>query len=166
MTDTQCDSIILNQDVEGLLALSDSEKDDLLDRILWHYLPFKSLNEMNEVQKTLYLASTLEDTCQADALPSLSENPEIFLALPEIKKSYETLGALKTAALLDELISLLPAGIVPEWDWFFEGATGEIIERIDSEICNYPDGVMHQIYVTYISDPQIAAQLLMDLTHQ
>lgn len=166
MEENQYRDIILNQDVEKLLALSSSEKEDLLIMVYWHYLPFIPLNEMNEVQKTFYLASSLENVCQADALPSLSEDKEVFLALPEIKKAYERLGALKTAALLDELISLVPAGTVPEWDWFFADERVDIIERIDGEICDYPDGAMRNFYTAYISDPQNAKQLLQNLARQ
>lgn len=96
-------NIILNEDVEKLLALNDDEKEEFLLVLIYKYLVWKSLAEMNEVQKTLYLASKLEDICQVDALPSLSEE-KIFLVLPDIKIAYENLGAFKSAALLDEFI--------------------------------------------------------------
>ena len=163
MSENLYHKIILNQDIKSLLSLSSSEKEDFLFVLLYHYLSVKPLSEMNEVQKTLFLASKLEDTCQADALPTLSEDKEIFLALPEIKKALEKLGALKTAALLDEFISLVAVGIVPEWEWFFEGARKDIIARIDGQICNYPDGLMCGLYIAYISNTQNAKQLLRNL---
>ncbi len=155
--------IVMDRDAEGLLALDSSEKEDFILTLIYDYLTNMPIDEMNEAQKTLFLASRLEDTCQADALPSLSEDEEVFLALPEIKKSLERLGALKTAALLEEFISLLPVGTVPEWDWFFEHEREDIIKKIDSGICNYPDGPMRELYIDYISDPENAKQLLMDL---
>ena len=160
MTENLYHNIILNQDVERLCTLSSSEKEDFLFILLYNYLYTKSLNEL---KKTLVLASTLEDTCQADALPSLSEDREIFLALPEMKKALEKLGALKTAAFLDEFISLVPVGIVPEWEWFFADERGDIIDKIDYEICGYPDGRMYDLYIAYISNPQNAEQLLLNL---
>lgn len=156
--------IIQNQNVEGLLALDSGEKEDFLLVLIYDYLTDKPLAEMNEAQKTLFLTSWLEDTCQADALPSLSENEELFLALPEIKRSLENLGALKTAVFLGEFISLLPVGKVPEWEWFFEEERKDVITKIDSGICNYPDGLMRDLFVDYISTPQNAEQLLMNIT--
>lgn len=156
-------NIILNEDVEKLLALSDDEKEEFLLVLIDKYLPWKSLVEMNEVQKTLYLASKLEDICQVDALPSLSEEKEFFLALPDIKIAYENLGAFKSAALLNEFIALIPVGIVPEWGWFFEEKRGNIIDKIDGELCDYPDGPMYKIYIAYISTFQNAKQLLTGL---
>lgn len=155
--------IILNGDAEGLLALSSGEKEDFLFALIYDHLAKMPIDEMNEAQKTLFLASRLEDTCQADALPSLSEDEEVFLALPEIKKSLERLGALKTAGLLDEFISLLPVGTVPEWDWFFEAERADIIKRIDSGICNCPDGLMSRLYDDYISNAENAKQVLKNL---
>lgn len=143
--------------------MSRSNKQDFLLTLTYDYLSKKPLSELNQVQKTLYLAMRLEDTCQADALPSLSEDEEIFLALPEIKLAYERLGALKTAKYLSEFIALIPKDTVPEWDWFFDDEREQIISRIDSAICNYPDGVMRELYITYISDSENANQLLINL---
>lgn len=153
--------IIRDRDFEALTALSDSEKEDFLITLVYDHLSKKPLAEMNEVQKTLFLASRLEDTCQADSLPSLSEDEEIFLALPDIKAVYEKLGAVKTAEFLGEFIGLVPANTVPEWDWFFASERKEIINRLDSAICSYPDGVMRNFYTAYISDPR-NAKLLLD----
>lgn len=155
--------IITDRDAERLIALASSEKEDFMFTLIYDHLADMPIDEMNEAQKTLFLASKLEDTCQADALPSLSEDEEIFLALPEIKKSLERLGANKTAALLEEFISLLPVGEVPEWDWFFEAERDDIIKKIDSGICNYPDGPMCDLYIDYISNPENANRLLMNL---
>lgn len=166
MEEKRYHDIILNEDVEKLLALSADEKEELMSELVYEYLPAKSLTKMNEVQKTLYLAWTLEDACQADSLLSLSEEEELFLALPETKKALEALGAFQSAALLGELIALLPAGIVPEWDWFFEEEREDIIERIDSKLCDYPDGVMCDFYITYCSKPENARQLLSGLGRQ
>lgn len=166
MEENRYHDIILNEDVEKLHALSDDEKEELMSELVYEYLPTKSLKEMNEVQKTLYLAWTLEDACQADSLLSLSEEEELFLALPETKKALEALGAFQSAALLSEFIALLPVGSIPEWDWFFEEEREDIIERIDGGLCDYPDGVMCDFYITYLSKPENARQLLLGLGRQ
>ncbi len=160
MDEKDFQNIISKHDTKRLLTLSDSEKENFFLKVIYDHLSGKPLAELNEVQKTLFLASSLEDVCQADSLPSLSEDARIFLALPEIKAAYERLGALKTAALLDEFISLVPEGFVPEWEWFFEPQRKDIIGRIDGEICNYPDGVMSRYYVKYMSVPKNAEMLL------
>ena len=156
------DIIISNRDTQQLLALSDEEKLDFILH-LYDYLCGLQLSEMNHAQRTLYLAMRLEDTCQADALPSLSEEEELFLALPEMKSALEELGALKTAELLGAFISLLPVGSVPEWKWFFDSERKEVIKGLDSKISDYPDGVMSGLYAAYISKPEIAEEILMGI---
>lgn len=161
--------IIRERDIDGLIALDRGGKEDFLFALIYDHLANMPLSEMNEAQKTLFLASRLEDTCQADALPSLSEDEELFLALSEIKRAYERLGADKTAALLEEFISLLPAGkalTVPEWDWFFENERNDIIKRIDGEIGDYPDGAMTEKYIDYISNRENASEILMNLNRK
>ncbi len=160
MDEKEFRDIISKHDTKRLLALGDSEKENFLLVLNYDYLSAMPLSELNEVQKTLFLASRLEDVCQADSLPSLAEDAKIFLALPEIKSAYEKLGAVKTAALLDEFISLVPEGFVPEWEWFSEPQRKDIINRIDGGICDYPDGVMSRYYVEYISVPKNAEMLL------
>lgn len=127
-------NIILKEDIEKLLALNNDEKEEFLLVLIYNYLPWKSLGEMNEVQKTIYLASKLEDICQIDALPSLSKEKEFFLVLPEIKAAYENLGAFKSAALLDEFIALIPPGIVPEWDWLRQVHILRVHEEFTQEL--------------------------------
>lgn len=160
MDEKDFQEIISKHDTKRLLALGDSEKENFLLVLIYDYLSEKPLAELNEVQRTLFLASRLEDVCQADSLPSLSEDEEIFLALPEIKTAYEKLGAVKTAELLGEFISIVPAGVVPEWEWFSAPERKDIINKIDGGICNYPDGAMSRYYVEYISVPQNAEMLL------
>lgn len=158
--------IISNGDVKHLLALSNDEKQDFIMQLMYGSLGNMQLDEMNHAQRTLYLAMRLEDTCQADALPSLSEEEEIFLALPEMKSALEELGAVKTAELLKEFISLVPVDVVPEWDWFFADERKSIISRLDSEISSYPDGLMSGLYVAYISKPEIAEEILKGLENR
>lgn len=155
--------IIECQDVNGLLSLNDGEKEDFLFAVIYDYLAAMPLAEMNETQKTLFLASRLEDACQADSLLSLSEDEKVFLALPEMKCALEKIGSVKTARLLDEFISLVPESFVPEWEWFFEEERKDIIQKIDSGICNYPDGAMRDRYIEFISDRKNAEQLLTTL---
>ena len=141
--------ITASGDSDALLSLSRDEMDDFLNELMYGQLCDMPLSAMNEVQKTLYLAMTVEDTCQADGLPSLSENEEVFLALPDAAKAYERLGAPLTAGLIREFISLLPGG-VPDRDRFFEGEQEADIDRIGSAIGSYPDGKMSERYVSYV----------------
>lgn len=152
--------IISKKDVKGLLDLSDDDKENFLIYLMYSYLCNIPLADMNYAQRTLYLSMKLEDTCQADALPSLSEEQDVFLALNDMKFALEELGAVKTSKALGEFISLVPKSTVPEWDWFFEKERSDIIYRLDSEIGNYPDGAMRKLYIEYISKPEIAEELL------
>lgn len=155
--------IILNKDINQLLALDESDKQDFLLCLMYDFLCNMELNQMNHAQQTLFLAMRLEDTCQADSLPSLSEEEEVFLALPKMQAALEELGAPKTAALIGELIAIVPEGTVPEWEWFFSGEQEKVIDRLDGEITDYPDGVMAELYIAYISKPEVAAEVLSGL---
>lgn len=152
--------IISEKDVKSLLDLSDNDKENFLIYFMYNRLCNIPLDEMNHAQRTLYLAMKLEDACQADSLLSLSEEEEVFLALNDMKSALDELGAVKTAKALEGFISLVPENKVPEWSWFFEEERGAIIERLDGEISDYPDGLMSELYVKYISNPG-AVELLL-----
>lgn len=154
------DEIIKNADAGSLLALTDDEKEQFLWSLMYEHLIDMELDEMNRAQKTYFLAARLEDTCQADALPSLSEDEDVFLALPEMKAALEELGAFKTAELLGKFIALLPEGTVPEWGWFFEEERETVISELDEGIGAYPDGPMLDLYIKYISNPETAKEIL------
>ena len=156
------EKILSRQNTKWLFALNDEEKQEFV-RHLYDHLCGMRLGEMNHAQRTLYLAIRLEDTCQADALPSLSEDEELFLALPEMRSALEELGAVKTADLLGEFISLLPVDSVPEWSWFFSEERTHTISDLDRKISNYPDGPMAQLYTAYLSKPGIAAELIAEI---
>lgn len=153
------DKIVSKRNMKRLFALNDEEKQEFI-RHLYDHLCDMQFGEMNHAQRTLYLVIRLEDTCQADALPSLSEDEELFLALPEMKSALEKLGAAKTAELLGEFISLLPVGSVPEWNWFFAEERTHVIAELDRKIGNYPDGPMAQLYAAYLSKPGTAEELM------
>lgn len=163
MDEQKFKEIIEAADTAAFEALSEADKEDFMLTLMYDFIFRKKLSEMNEIQKTLYLAARLEDTCQADALPSLSEDGELWKALPEIAKAYHSLGAVKTAECIDKFISLLPGDDVPEWEWFFEGEIAEAIKDIDGEISDYPDGAMSGYYVKYLSDKKNADKAFMNL---
>ena len=150
--------IISDKDVNRLLALSDDDKESFLIHLMYNCFCNMQLDEMNHAQRTLYLAMKLEDSCQADSLVSLAEEKEVFLALNDMKAALLELGAMKTAGLLAEFILLVPDNTVPEWSWFDERT--DVIDKIDSEIGDYPDGAMRKLYVKYISKPDTAEEIL------
>lgn len=164
MDNTLFYTIIKNRDVSGYFALDDSTKEDFLITLMYDFLSEKDLLDMNNVQKTLFLAMKLEDTCQADSLPSLSDEEDIFLSLSDIVTACEELGAIKTAHCVKEFISILPDNEIPEWDWFFDKERREIIERIDGEISDYPDGLMKDLYIKYLSDLDRVSRLFDNLS--
>lgn len=160
--------IIKTKDSNSLLSLDEWDLEECLIKLVYDYfseMPFESLN--NE-QKVIFLCVILEDTCQADSIFSLAED-EIFLKLPEMHKALIDIGALKTAAYLNEFINLIPNDTfehskIPEWNWFFENSEREEkISEIDSKIADYPDGYMRTIYHNYICKDTIAKSLLDNL---
>lgn len=163
MDDQKFRTIIENADVAAFLALEEGDKEYLMLTLMYDFISLKKLSEMNEVQKTLYLAARLEDICQADGLPSLSEDEEIWKALPKIEEAYRRLGAVKTAEYIREFISLLPEGGVPEWEWFFESESAGTVKALDRKISDYPDGAMSSLYIKFLSENDNAAKAFMNL---
>lgn len=152
------EKIISERDVNTLLELDNDKKENFLIYLMYNRLCNIPFEEMNHSQRTLYLAMKLEDACQADSLTSLAEEKDVFLALSEMKSAFEELGAVKTADLLGELILIVPENTVPEWSWFDENA--DLIERLDGDISDYPDGLMKNFYLKYISEKDIAEEVL------
>ena len=148
------EKIISERDVNTLLDLGDNDKENFLIYFMYNRLCNIPLAEMNHSQRTLYLAMKLEDACQADSLTSLVEEKDVFLALPEMKSALEELGAVKTADLLGKLILIVHENTVPEWSWFDENA--DVIELLDGDIADYPDGLMKNFYLKYISEYDVA----------
>lgn len=64
------------------------------------------------------------------------------------------------------MIGLMPEGtfedgIVPAWEWFFADPEREKqIKAIDSEIAGYPDGVMRELYKTYLRKENVLEKLM------
>lgn len=158
--DQRFQDIMTNQDAAQLRALDESDLGNFLIDLVYDVLCKMPLSAMNHAQQTLYLAIRLEDTCQADALPSLSEDEELFRTLPQMQAALTELGAEQTAALIGELIAIVPAGTVPEWEWFFADEQKDTINRLDSAISDYPDGNMFQFYLAYLRKPGIAEEIL------
>ena len=142
-----------------IAALSDDDASDFLLKLVYEYLDNITLNQMNAAQRTLYLAIRLEDICQADALPSLAEEPALLAALPEMQQALETLGLPETAAAIAELREMLRAdGIaIPDWDWFSAPERKERTAALDRRISSYPDGAAMPRYIAYMREH--AAQL-------
>lgn len=159
--------IIKAKDTKRLLALEARNVVNVCAELVYSY--FLEYERLNHQQKVLYLCVKLEDACQADTILSLSEDEALFLHMPDICKAYEEIGAPKTAVLINQFIELLPAGTftnstIPEWKWFFEDqARSQTINEIDGQICNYPDGVMKNIYHSYVSQKGIAEKLLENI---
>ncbi|MDE6519403.1 MAG: hypothetical protein K2K91_02940 [Ruminococcus sp.] len=117
----------------------------LIDLVYGRYAETEYEN-LNEVQRTLYLCCLIEDCCQADTLYTFIEEG-MGKYLSDAVKSYDRIGAPKTSALLKQIINITPQNVIDG-----ESPTDEILDKIietGSLISDYPDGVMHKIYFDY-----------------
>ncbi len=137
----------------------------LIELVHNHYydMPFES---MNDEIKILFSCWTLENFCQADYILDITEEEALFFNMKETCNALRKINAPKTADELQKFIDIMPEGtfenrVIPAWEWFFEEERKNIIKSINSEISNYPDGLMRGLYHKYIiSDINIAKKIL------
>lgn len=128
-----------------------SESDDynfthaLIDLVYGRYAE-TGYENLNEVQRTLYLCCLIEDCCQADTLYTFIEEG-MGKYLSESAEAYEKINAPETALLIRKAVEIIPHEVI-------NGA--EPSDELLDEICgigglisDYPDGVMHKIYFDY-----------------
>lgn len=139
---------------------------EFLIALQYRHLILVPFEKLNPTQQLFCLCMRLEDACQADSILSLTDEKADFLRLPRMYEAYLEMGAPKTARALRRMIGLMPEGtfeegIVPEWKWFFADPKREKqIKEIDSEIAGYPDGVMHELYKSYLQRENVLEKLM------
>ena len=159
---------IARRDIPALrrLVFEEDGAVDLLIALQYQYFLSMPFEKLNPVQRLFSLCMRLEDSCQADSILSLTEEKEDFLRLPQMYRAYLEMGAPKTAQAIRRMIGLMPErtfedGIVPEWEWFFADPEREKqIKAIDNEIAGYPDGVMHELYKSYLQRENVLEKLM------
>lgn len=166
MEDIAAKKIIETKDVNSFSRLNDEDMESCFIELLYQHFYKMPFQELNYVQRTLFLCMVLEDHCQADGILSVTEEDELFFLLPQTKKALLDIQAPNTAKALQEFMDFLPDGtfekqIIPEWDWFMDKENRTVIERIDSEISDYPDGLMRGLYRKFVlSMPDFVSELL------
>lgn len=117
----------------------------LIDLVYGRYAE-TGYENLNEVQRTLYLCCLIEDCCQADTLYTFIEEG-MGKYLSDAVKAYDRIGASKTSALLRQVISIIPQEVIDG-----ECPSDELLDEICETgglISDYPDGVMHGLYFSY-----------------
>jgi hypothetical protein len=144
------DKIVEEQDIEALFNLRDNSDFSIaLHEILVNKYE-KSPNNLNSSELNLFLAIHLENTGQADSILTFLQ--EWFPQYSDkAVKSLEEIGALKSAEIIKQAIKILPA----DGSWFFETANEikqELMEKLDKDFSNYPDGNMNELYRKYADE--------------
>ncbi len=160
-------SIIKNHDSKRLCELDKDSFDEFMITFVYEYLHETAIEKLNDVQRLILACTIVEDACQTDTILTPTENEDHFFLLPTAKTGFHTIGADKTAEALGEFIALMPEGTfenktIPADEWFFgnEDRKKEI-SRIDSLICNYPDGELRPFYRNYICSNEENAKALL-----
>lgn len=166
MDDALFNKIIETKNVAAFIDLNDNDMESCFIELFYQYFYEMGFQNLNSIQKTLFLCMVLEDHCQADGILSLTEEEELFFLLPQMVKALSDIEALNTANAVQRFIDFLPNGtfenhVIPEWGWFMADENYNVIEKIDSDICNYPDGLLRGLYRKFLlSKPGAVSDLL------
>lgn len=147
--------IIEEKDAATFSTLNSADMESCFIELLYSHFYNMEFEKLNNTQKTIFLCMTLEDHCQADGILSFTEEPELFFLLPQTKSALLDIQATNTAKALQRFLDFLPKEtfekhIIPEWSWFMDSKNETVIDDIDSEISNYPDGLLRELYRTFV----------------
>ena len=146
------DKIVKELDIDALFQLTDNGDFAIaLMEILNNQCDYDP-DTLNHVQKVLFLCIQLENAGQADSiLGFLQEDYPDYTG--EAVNALNEIGAIKSAEIIKQAIELLPK----DGTWFYETAdknSEELMEKLDSEFSNYPDGRMRDLYRKYAEKHQ------------
>lgn len=158
--------IIETGDAAAFRALNEEDMESCLIELLYQHFYRMDFQQLNPVQKTIFLCMVLEDHCQADGLLSVTDDENLFFLLPQMKSALLAIQAPATAEALQEFIDFLPEGTftnrcLPEWEWFMEPENSAVCKEIDDRISNYPDGLMRGLYRKFLLSAESAADELL-----
>ncbi len=149
------EAIRQRRDWDALFALEDSGDfmyclPDLLYGLAG---PEGSPEPLNHPQRVLFLCMTLENCAQCDSLFNFFDEGLSVYGL-ETAAALEELGAPQSAALLREVLALLPPEGYPVDDYaacraLCGGPFGQAVEQADSRLADYPDGLLSGLYFAY-----------------
>ncbi|MDO6743677.1 hypothetical protein Q4553_03770 [Tenacibaculum soleae] len=141
------DKIVKKQDIESLFSLNDNSDFSIALYEILVKRNGKKPNSLNEIELNLFLCMHLENAGQADSILTFlqewfpEQNEKVIKALNEI-------GATKSSEIIKKAVELLPEN----GNWFFENSNEEserIMNELDSDFSNYPDGSMRNLYRKY-----------------
>ena len=141
------DKIVKEQNIDALFQLSDNGDFTIaLMEILNNQCDYDP-STLNHVQRVLFLCIHLENAGQADSiLGFLQEDYPDYTE--EAVNALNEIGANKSAEIIKHAIELLPK----DGTWFYETAdknSEELMNKLDSDFSNYPDGRMRDLYRKY-----------------
>lgn len=148
------DAIIQDRDWEELFQLEDSGDFAMcLGSLIWTLAGPDNTPPEGHTQRVLFLCIQVEDCTQCDSLFNFFD--EGFSAYgPETAAALEEIGASQSAALLREVLALLPPEGFPAHDRaacraLYDGPFGKAVEKADSCFADYPDGNLGNLYFAY-----------------
>jgi len=148
------DTIIQQRDWGALFQLEDPGDFALcLESLIWTLSGPDDAPPEAHTHRVLFLCILLEDCTQCDGLWNFFDDGYAAYA-PEAADALEELGAPKSAALLQDVLSKLPEKGYPAEDRAARqaltvGEFGQAVDRADSALCDYPDGPMSGLYYAY-----------------
>lgn len=144
------DKIVRQEDLESLFSLTDNSDFSIaLYEILVNRYDEKP-NSLNSIQLNLFLCMHLENAGQADSILTFLQEwfPE---QREQVINSLQEIGAIKSAKIIKQAVELLPE----DNSWFFQSSdkdSEELMDKLDSEFSDYPDGPMQDLYRKYAED--------------
>lgn len=144
------DKIVQQEDLESLFLLTDNSDFSIaLYEILVNRYD-KKPNSLNSIQLNLFLCMHLENAGQADSILAFLQEwfPE---QREQVINSLQEIGAIKSAKIIKQAVELLPE----DNSCFFQSSDKnleELMDKLDSEFSDYPDGPMQDLYRKYAED--------------
>ncbi|MBQ8569539.1 MAG: hypothetical protein IJ446_10025 [Oscillospiraceae bacterium] len=149
MTEEKLKDIVNNKDHNAASRLDESDFMEVFYELIYGNYSEMDINEMNDIQRKIYLCPRLEDSVQADSLYSFIEDG-LGYYLKETAETFRMLGAVKTSDILDKVAEAVPENVLngdePDeklWDKLM---------KYDSIIGDYPDGPLTKIYFKFAQE--------------
>ena len=141
------DKIVIEKNMTKLFALKNNGAFSIaLHQILAN--KYESDNSsLNKEQLNLLMCMNLENAGQSDSILSFLQEWHPHY-VDRIVKSLKEIGAFKSSEIIADAIKLLPE----DGSWFFDKSSEEdelLMENLDREFSDYPDGFMRNLYKTY-----------------
>lgn len=167
LNDQEIEKLLIEEDIKAIQELSLEDMEDLVSILVYDNYYKKDYKTLNEEQRSLLLAMSLDDCFQANGLETLLEDEDLNPHISDLAEALLYIGAGKSALEIRKLAELLKkkkgkiAMSLSYPEWLEENPNAEMeMEKINAKLEEKPDGnMMDLIYKFVRNDKDIAKKL-------